>query len=209
VCGSRANSVQASEIQENFASVAKNSKDLAYSVGSLLHSVGSEVIHQTQKLGSSISSYVASLQQPESGILHVSIQENPDNVTVIINGLENVDTTACCQAKLMFLESLPPIIKAIIQINPDTVVTLSCSYGYNNLSIDIVTTSKQTAEENKDAGTIRASSSKQQKIVKTITTKYPIDLQKLTIDLHMAQQEMVIVIPHTPEKEKVVPVNIK
>lgn len=208
VCGSYANDTETSDIRENLASVAQSSKNLASSVGSLLYSVGNEVINQTQKLGNSVSAYVESLKQSGSDGLQISVQENADHVGVVINGLENIDTSSCCQAKLTIQETWPMRVKSIIQVNPDTVITLY-SGGYNDLSVDLVTIVKQVVEEQKDSEVIHASSSSQQKIVKKITTMYPIDLAKLVINLDTTKQEMTIDIPYMPEEERVVPVTIK
>lgn len=206
--GSLANDKETSEIRENLASVAQNSKNLASSVGSLLYSVGNEVISQTQKWGNSVSAYVESLKQSSSEAFQISIQENSDHVAVVINSLENIDTSSCCQAKLTIQETWPIRVTATIQVNPDTVIALYSS-GYNDLSVDLVTIVKQVTEEQKDGEVVNAATSKQQKIVKRITTERPIDLTKLAINLDMTKQQMMIDIPYMLAKEEVVPVTIK
>jgi len=197
------------EIRENFANVAQSSKDLAYSVGSLLHSVGNEFVNQTKKLGGAIADYVESLQQAGAdGSMQVQIQEHEKDVTVVINGLENIDLATCRDAKSEIWETYPVQVHIRIQINPDTILILS-SDGYEDLFINLVATSKQVVEENKDATTLKASSSKQQKITKQMTTAHPIDLKKLTIDLDTTAGQMLITIPYSVQTVRSVPVNIK
>lgn len=197
------------EIHENLVHVAQNSKDLAYSVGSLLHSVGNEVIYQTQKLGDAISAYVESFQQSDTNnAFQISIKENLENISVVFDGFGHIDTITGGHATLTIQETFPPRVTAIIQINPETTATLY-SNG-DNLMITLVTVSNKIIEEQKEPEAVKAAAvSKKQKMSKTVTTKQPIDLTRLTIDLDTVTQQMTVTIPYSIQTERLVPVNIK
>lgn len=202
-----ANDVSTSEIRDNLVSVAQDSKNLAYSLGSLFQTVGSEVVKHTKNLGHSISEYIESFQQPTVGVPQIVIYEDSEQVSVVVKKLENIDIATCRHAKVQVLESFPVQVEARIEVNSNTTIKLRGEH--TNLSVTIMVTAQEVGKEQNDTNILYVSSLKEQKIAKAITTKNPINLEDLKINIDTAAEEMIIVIPYVSKIEKLLPVSIK
>lgn len=195
-------------LKESAISVAQSSKDLVYSLGSLLKSIGHECKKGIDICHDAFVSYVAHMKEVVSNI-KVDVATKDTNLEIMVKGFESEEMQNCA-AEIEYDRHQFPIAVTINGDNKKSQINI-----IHNIDSAFVTVKVVRKYEKKEALVVDGKESEQIVSYKdeanhVATLEHQqLDLENLTVEFDTVTKVMKIEIPYKEKQKKAIAVKIK
>jgi hypothetical protein len=189
----------------------ESSRDLGKAFVAFFNALGKQITEQAQELGTKISDYVDSIKSQNSKLFSIEKHTIENKIVITIKGFENVDASSCYDAHVSYnYQNVAD--KAVINVGPDAVVTISAYESplvNKMITVSVVATIEKTEEiKQGDAVVSKTYQSKAQKNV-SFSVEHHVNIDAIAIEFNAQNNALYFSMPFIEEQTKSVRVRVR